>query len=186
MYTVHWWCKHVTNFYISNSVWFRCVFICCVSIQKKKQCFPLKSEKEEIAKKNRRFADSEFVKTWIRYQICKQPQPPPGSLKLQVVRAEVSLLIQLLFTKTWIFIGCGLMLWWVQCTKVLKQRCVTSIGNIDKAMWVFNCLGRPGRLVKISRIHFFHFVLNEGLNECRHVRQIDNQIKSSMKLPNFY
>ena len=110
---------------------------------------------------------------WIGYQICKQPQPPPGSLKLQVVRAEVSLLIQLLFTKTWIFIGCGLMLWWVQCTKVLKQRCVTSIGNIDKAMWVFNCLGRPGRLVKISRIHFFHFVLNECLYKCKHVRQID-------------
>ena len=37
-----------------------------------------------------------------------------------------------------------------------------------------------------SKITFFHFVLNEGLNECKHVRQIDNKSKSSMKLQNLY
>ena len=27
----------------------------------------------------------------------------------------------------------------------VNQRFVSSIGNIEKAVWVFNCLGRPGR-----------------------------------------
>ena len=31
------------------------------------------------------------------------------------------------------------------------QRFVSSIGNIEKATWVFNCLGRPGRFLAVLK-----------------------------------